>query len=930
MKIPKYEAKKIEKKWQKIWAKDASLKVKESASLKKKKEYVLNMFPYPSALGLHVGHVLGWTCSDILARYFRMRGKHVLYPAGFDAFGLPAENYAIKTKIHPAKTTKKAIANFTKQWKSLGISPDWSRIISTSEPDYYKWTQWLFLEFYKKGLAYKKKAPVNWCGSCQTVLAREQVVGGKCERCKNEVVQKELDQWFFKITEYADRLLDDLKDLDWPHSIKEAQKNWIGKSEGFLLSFELTIGSVIEVFTTRPDTLCGATYLVLAPEHPSLVELKTKISNWVEVFKYAQNSQKKSELERTELSKAKTGVRLEGVSAINPGTSEKIPVFVADYVVMSYGTGAIMAVPCHDERDLEFAHIFDLPVRQVVRKIDAPIRSYLMGGEEISDDELRAVGIEINEVLENGDRKITIPRRAVSQYEELINSKMTPGFWNEYIGDDIVFIFKHPTGRIERIVLTPQTNDHIDKLAAEFSANSDLSTRGKEHTQKNENVWKWLAKNSWYKELITHSDQGILINSLEWTGLNSLEAKKNITRAVSGRPKLQYHLRDWLISRQRYWGTPIPIIYCNACGMVPVSDKDLPVKLPTDVDFLPHGESPLTKSKSFHSVKCPKCGAKDGVRREVDTMDTFVDSSWYFLRYADPKNAREYASKEKVHYWSPVDWYIGGAEHAVLHLLYARFFTKVLFDLRRLKFQEPFKRLRTHGMILGEDNQKMSKSIGNVINPDDVINTLGADTLRMYEMFMGPFSDTKPWSSSGMMGVRRFLDRVYKMQQSIALSKKSEKTKNAIRSLLHQSIQKIGSQIETFSFNTCVSQLMILLNDFERNLPNKKEWEAFITLLYPFAPHLASECYELTGHRGGLKKAVWPKYDTKKTIPDTVFVAVQVIGKLRATLEVPKNSAQDYVEELARKNEKVQMFIEGREVVKVIYVPDRVINFVVK
>jgi leucyl-tRNA synthetase len=694
------------------------------------------MWPYPSGDGLHVGHVESYTATDIMSRYYRMNGFNVLHPQGWDAFGLPAENFAIKTGAAPQETTAKAIATFKGQMDKMGFSYDWSREQNSSDPEYYKWTQWFFLLFYKNGLAYKKKAKVNWCESCQTVLANEQAEGGICERCKNAVIQKDLEQWFFKITDFIeDRLsevrpqgsekniggrtsktaglLSGLEKVDWPESIKSSQKNWIGRSEGTIVKFPVILNeaerneesrtvtgsfaaaqddnSFIEVFTTRVDTIFGCTYCVAAPEHPLIKNHESRITNYDQVKKYVEDSRSKTELERTELQKEKTGVRLKGVEVINPFTKETLPLFVADYVLGGYGTGAVMAVPAHDERDFEFAKKYDLPIKKVI-----------------------------------------------------------------------------------------------------------------------------VSKESDEKECFVND--GELINSENYSELSSVDAREKMTAWLEkeglGAKKINYRLRDWLVSRQRYWGAPIPIIYCEKCGEVPVPEKDLPVVLPTDVDFKPTGESPLANSKTFHDVECPQCGSK--ARRESDTMDTFVCSSWYYFRYTDPQNDQAFASEAAIKKWLPVDLYVGGAEHAVLHLLYARFFTKVLHSLGYVDFDEPFLKLRNQGLIIAEDGRKMSKSLGNVVNPDQVIDEVGADSLRMFEMFMGPLEATKPWNTKGISGVQRFLEKVYKLSAQINTEEKQKDAEDKIKILLHKTIKKVTEDIESFKFNTAISALMVLANAFEK------------------------------------------------------------------------------------------------------------------
>ncbi len=789
----------IEKKWQKKWDDTRSGIVSESTN-KKDSLYYLIMFPYPSGSGLHVGHVESYAAIDILARYQRMKGKNVMVPIGYDSFGLPAENYAIKTGVHPSKTTKTAINTFRQQMKSVGLAFDWDREISTSDPEYYKWTQWLFLLFYKNGLAYRKKSAVNWCNSCSTVLANEQVVAGCCERCKSEVVQKDLEQWFFKTTKYTEDLLSGLDDLDWPSKIKAMQKNWIGKSEGTNIKFKIKNSkSQVEVFTTRPDTIFGATYIVLAPENPLVDEIVLK-EHKEEISKYTKNAQKKSALERTELQKIKTGV-FTGSYVINPVNNEEIPVWVADYVMMGYGTGAIMAVPAHDERDFEFAEKYSLEIRKVVK----------------SDDDTK-----------------------------------------------------------ERCF----------------------------------------------------SKDGISLNSDFLNGLKTSDAKKKIIKWLSekeaGDSMTTYRIRDWLVSRQRYWGAPIPIIWCDKCGDVPVEEENLPVLLPEDVDFKPTGESPLVGSKTFHDVKCPKCG--NDARRESDTIDTFVDSSWYHLRYCDPKNKKVFADKSKIDYWCPVDLYIGGAEHAVMHLLYARFFAHALNDLGYIKFKEPFTKLRNQGLILGPDGEKMSKSSGNVVNPDTIVLEYGADAIRIYEMFMGPLEDEKPWDIKGVVGIRRFLDRAWKVRSKINKTESDELDK-----LMHKTIKKVGDDFEVLKFNTAISQLMIMTNAMmEAESVTKKTYQSFIKLLAPLAPHLAEEVWEELGNTKSVFSDGWPTYDKDKLVDETITLAIQINGKMRATIIISPNASKDEARLIALDDEKINSYIKGKDLKEIIYVPGRIMNIVVK
>ncbi len=792
-----YNHQTLEAKWQKHWLKKGTFHVENTDTPSR---MVMAMFPYPSAAGLHVGHPVPYTTADIFSRFYRMKGLKVLQPMGWDAFGLPAENYAIKHSVHPDVSTKENIKNFRRQLQALGLAIDWEREIDTSSPEYYRWTQWIFLQLYKRGLAVRQKAPVNWCPSCQTVLANEQVIDGHCERCQSEVIQKELKQWFFKITNYAEELLEDLGNIAWPEHIKTMQKNWIGKSMGAELHFAVSNTKyILDVFTTRPDTLYGATYMVLAPEHPLVLKI-TDEKHRIPVEQYQKKTATKSHLERTSLEKEKVGV-FTGAYATNPVNGEKLPVWIADYVVMDYGTGAIMAVPAHDERDLAFAKKYQLPVRNVV------------------------------------------------ETQEPFNEN------------------KAATG------------------------------------------------------------EGTLMNSGPFDGMKTSEAVEAITKHVGGKPRVQYRLRDWLVSRQRYWGAPIPIIYCESCGEAPVPEKDLPVVLPTDVDFRPTGESPLAQSKSFHKVKCPQCKKSQGARREVDTMDTFVCSSWYYLRYTDPRNTQEPFTKESLKGWVPVHTYVGGAEHAVLHLLYARFLAKALRDAGVTDFDEPFQRFIAHGLILAEDGQKMSKSLGNVINPDEVIADVGADTLRVYEMFMGPLEDSAPWDTKGIMGARRFLEKLYQFATHWEDKKESEETK----SLVHRTLIKVEKDIESAQFNTAISSLMILLNHFAATQKvSKASLEMFLQMLSPFAPHLCEELWEKLGHAESITESVWPTADKQLAEQKTLTIAVQVSGKVRATLEVTKDMNEETVKARARDLPNVAIHLKGKKIVKEIVVPWRIVNFVVQ
>ncbi len=800
-----YNHKSIEQKWQKYWDKTGLFKTRNN----KKKYYILDMFPYPSGSGLHVGHPEGYTATDIVTRYKMMKGYNVLHPMGWDSFGLPAENYAIKTKIHPKETTNNCIKKFKEQIKSIGFAYDWDREVATSDRDYYKWTQWFFLFLYKNGLAYRKEAPVNYCDNCKTTLANEQVIQGNCERCKNTVHQKNLTQWFFKITDFAEDLITGLDKLDWPNSTKISQKNWIGKSIGAEIDFQIeNHKDILSIYTTRIDTIFSGTFIVMAPEHPLINKITTK--EYIEnVQKYQKTSSMKNEIERTDMNKDKTGV-FTGAYAINPANGDRMPIWISDFVIASYGSGAVFA-DAHDERDFEMAKKYGIPLKVSLK-------------------------------AKNDDPEL----------------------------------------------------------------------------------WEKIRKFE-----VCYTDDGILVNSNEFDGLTSSEARERITKHFEekgcGRKKIQYKLRDWLVSRQRYWGAPIPIIYCPICGEVPVPEKDLPVTLPTDVDFLPTGESPLKDSKEFNQVKCPKCGNSEA-RREVDTMDTFVCSSWYFFRYTDPKNKEVFASEENIHQWLPVDMYVGGAEHTVLHLLYSRFFTKSLHRYKLIDFDEPFISLRHQGIILGEDNEKMSKSRGNVINPDDIINEYGADTLRLYEMFIGDFSQSKPWSMKGIEGCSKFLHRVWRLFDK---SDNNGPSKD-IEKLAHKSIKKVSHDIENFRFNTAISTLMIFTNAlYKEKTVSKKSLETLTILLSPFAPHISEELWERLGYKESIINTKWPEYIEELAKDDNIEMVIQVNGKVRDKIIVPHNISKEEALNKAKNTEKIKKHCNNRDILKEIYVPGKIINIVI-
>jgi leucyl-tRNA synthetase len=800
-----YNHKNIEKKWQDFWDKDKTYKCSEDAKFPKEKRFFcLDMFPYPSGAGLHVGHPEGYTASDILSRFKRMNGNNVLHPMGWDAFGLPAENFAIKTGTHPRKCTEDNIKNFKRQIRSIGFSYDWDREVNTTDPEYYKWTQWIFLKLFEKGLAYEATVPINWCPSCMTGLANEEVADGKCDRCGTAVTRKDIRQWMLKITAYADRLLNDLDKLDWPESIKIMQRNWIGKSIGAEVDFKIDgFNETLRVFTTRPDTLFGATYMVMAPEHPFVLDI-TADDRMDEVQAYIEKSRHKSDLEREHLTKSKTGI-FTGAYAINPVNEKKIPIWISDYVLISYGTGAIMAVPAHDERDLEFANTFKLPIIQVVSK----------DGKEME-----------------------------------------------------------------------------------------------------------------LKEAFT--EEGIALNSSIYSGKTTLEFKELIIEDLEnrglGKRTINYKLRDWVFSRQRYWGEPIPVVHCDKCGVVAISESELPLKLPEVKKYEPTGtgESPLVNITDWVNTKCPKC--KGPAKRETNTMPQWAGSNWYFLRYIDPKNNKALADKEKIKYWMPVDHYIGGAEHAVLHLLYSRFWYKFLFDIGAVPSDEPFKKLTNQGLILAEDGQKMSKSLGNVVNPDIVIDEFGADAFRMYEMFMGPLEMAKPWATNGIVGIRRFLEKVWRLYDKKIDSSPLPKD---LKSLMHKTIKKVGEDIDALRFNTAISAMMILVNEVgPLETLNKDLSKDLLLILAPFAPHMTEELWQNIGEKPSIHKQTWPKFDPPLCIDDEITIVVQVNGKLRDNIVVTANASEDEIKTKASLSEKVKQFTEGKKIIKTIYVPKKLVNIV--
>ena len=800
-----YNFKAIEKKWQDKWEETGAFHAETNS--KKPKYYTMIEFPYPSGAGLHVGHPRSYTALDIIARKRRMEGYNVLYPIGWDAFGLPTENFAIKNKVHPKIVTAKNIANFTRQLKMLGFSFDWSREINTTDPSYYKWTQWIFLQLFKHGLAYKQEMPINWCTGCKVGLSNEEVVNGVCERCGSEVVQKRKSQWMLKITEYAQRLIDDLDDVNYLEKIKTQQKNWIGRSEGAEVKFKLSTGDEMIVYTTRADTLFGATYTVMSPEHPLIEKMKDSITNYDEVLAYKTEAAKKSEFERTELAKEKTGVKLEGIYAVNPANGAKLPVFISDYVLVTYGTGAIMAVPAHDSRDWDFAKKFNLPIIEVVS-----------GGKNVQEEAYTDV------------------------YKgNMVNSEFLNGL------------------PVKEAIPT---------------------------------MIEWLEK------------QGL------------------------GMRKVNFKLRDWVFSRQRYWGEPIPLVHCDKCGWVPIPESELPLELPEIETFEPgeNGESPLAKAYDWIETTCPCCGGK--AQRETDTMPQWAGSSWYFLRYMDPHNDEALASKEALEYWSPVDWYNGGMEHTTLHLLYSRFWHKFLYDIGVVPTKEPYMKRTSHGMILGENNEKMSKSRGNVVNPDEVVEEFGADAFRTYEMFIGAFDQSTPWSQQGLKGCYKFLERVWNLQSIV---NDEEGYSADLEKNINKAIKKVGEDFERMKFNTAIATMMSLVNDFsKKGSVTKGEYKTLITLLNPVAPHMTEELWLTYGNGELLSLQPWPKYDEGKTVDDEIEIVVQINGKIKDKLMIPAGLDKDGTQEAAMNTEKIKGLIEGKNVVKVIAVPGKLVNIVVK
>jgi len=977
--MKKYNPKIIEKKWQKYWEKQSLFKTPEDAT-PDNKFYILPQLPYPSGSGLHVGHAEVYSACDIYARYQRMKGKKVLQVIGWDSFGLPAENYAIKTNVHPRKSTDDAINNFRSQIKSLGISVDWDREVGAHNPDYYKWTQWFFLLFYKRGLAYRKMQAVNWCDSCKTVLANDQVKEGHCERCDTLVSQKEMEQWYIKITDYAERLLKDLDKVDWPEETKKRQKDWIGKSEGAEVNFNVVsvvdvqdveneqakrynkqsdiTTTTVNIFTTRPDTLFGATYMVLAPEGQYVQKLKDKITNWKEVEKYIKKTSKKTELDR-QIQKEKTGVELQGIKAINPVNNEEIPIFVADYVLASYGTGAIMAVPAHDERDFEFAKKYHIPIKPVVaffyantsgedafredkpttpprRTINALLKHWDENKYLCLDWEKFGWHTGIIGVIDEGE---SIEKAALREAREETGFKNIEFVYTIGIENHNTFFARHKDENryaIGQGVLLQLKDGEQEIPNEKETKNHNMVWMEADKVRDFFNlpnftfVWEMFEKGN---DCFTFD--GVAINSDFLTGLETKQAKEKIIQWLEehnvGKRKVQYKLRDWSVSRQRFWGAPIPMLYDEKGELHPVPESDLPVILPDDVDFKPTGEPPLNYSKDFQKGVEKKYGK--GWKREPDTLDTFMCSSWYYYRYLDPYNYKEFASPEALKKWMPVDFYLGGPEHVNGHLLYSRFFTKVLYDAGYIDFDEPFKVHRHQGLILGKDNRKMSKRWNNAINPTDVVNEYGADTMRMYEMFIGPLEEDKPWNDVGVRGIRRFLERVWNLRDKVIKDEEIGNWKLEIDEpdkQTHKVIRKVSEDLENLSFNTAIAKLMELTNLFskQKKLPITN-YQLLIILLSPFAPHMAEELWNKLGNKKSIIYEPWPQYDKEKIIDDIITLVVQINGKVRANLEVDAEISEEEAKKKALADEKVQKWLEGRKPKKVIYISGKLVSIVV-
>jgi leucyl-tRNA synthetase len=957
--MKEYDHKKIEKKWQNIWEKKGIYHAKDFS--KKPKYYSLVEFPYPSGAGLHIGHPRSYTGMDIISRKRRMEGFNVLYPIGWDAFGLPTENYAIKTGKDPRVVTKKNTDTFRKQLKSIGFSFDWSREINTTDPKYYKWTQWIFLQFLKKGLAYKAKVNINWCPKDKTGLANEEVVNGCCERCGTPVEKREKEQWMLAITKYAERLDKDLDDVDYLPQIKLAQRNWIGKSEGVEFEFKTNINRNIKVFTTRIDTLFGVTYVVLSPEHSNIGEFLVQAKNMAEVSEYVREAKEKINKKDLTLDKEKTGIEMKGIKAINPANGEEVPVWVGDYVLAEYGTGAVMAVPAHDERDFEFAKKYNLPIKQVVSHVVRPSEYPIKEGLPFKNrnavmciikhwekneylcqewKDFSEVKTMISGGIELGEDVVSAGIREIKEESGYVNPKFI-----RQLGGFSYLEFYHKRKQENRRVrfsylyFELQDGKKIDISEEEDNQHRIVWKKPEEvvsflNIGEKERIWELFNG----KEDEVFTGVGYLVNSNQFDGLDSEIAKKEITKFVGGKEKIAFKLRDWVFSRQRYWGEPIPVINCEKCGLVPVPEKDLPVLLPKVKNYQPtdNGESPLANISKWVNVKCPKC--KRLAKRETDTMPNWAGSSWYYLRYTDPKNKKAFADKKNLKYWTPVDWYNGGNEHTTLHLLYSRFWHKFLYDLKLVPVSEPYQKRTSHGMILGEGGVKMSKSLGNVINPDEIVKIYGADTLRVYEMFMGPFEQSVAWSTESIIGSRRFLERVWNLQSKVRKNKKYAEFE------IEKTIKKVSEDIEEMKFNTAISTMMIFVNEVGKlEFISQIAYEKFLQILAPFAPHLTEEIWQklhLSPNpspdkgrgRGGVESihlSVWPKWNENLIKDEAIKIAVQINGKVRAEMMILADLNEEEIKKQAISNENILKYLSGQKVKKIIYVKNRLVNVVI-
>ncbi len=950
-----YDPKKSEKKWQAAWQKSGIYEASDTS--KKPKFYGLIEFPYPSGDGLHVGHIRSNTAMDIVARKRRMEGYNVLYPIGWDAFGLPTENYALKTGIAPQLVTEKNTDTFRRQLKALGFSFDWTREVNTTDPAYYRWTQWIFLQLWKKNLAYKKKTLINWCPKDKIGLANEEVVNGCCERCGTPVEKREKEQWMLAITKYADRLDKDLDTVDYLPEIKTQQRNWIGRSEGSELEFAVrnapnSFREKIKIFTTRADTLFGVTYVVVAPEHPLIPKLLLEISNKSEVEAYIASAKKKSEMDRTDAKKEKTGVELKGIRAINPANAEDVPIFVADYVLAEYGTGAVMAVPAHDERDGEFAKKYNLPLREVLESFyvqttepgvyrkDEPIvprNGIITIIKHWSED--KYIGLKWKKVAWKTFLTGGIEPGQTAEHAGLTEIREETGFLHPKFIKEIGIthgLFYHVPKKENRLVHGHIVYFELQNDAREPVSESEASIHDIQWLTLDElKTWLTPATHThalalFRNKLPTYTGEGILVNSGKFNGMDSEKAKKAITESVGGKMVTTFKLRDWVFSRQRYWGEPIPLVFCKECGWQAVAEKDLPVKLPPVAKYEPTdtGESPLAGDdpamKKWRTVKCPKCGGE--ATRETDTMPNWAGSSWYFLRYIDPKNSKALAAPAKLKYWQPVDWYNGGMEHTTLHLLYSRFWNKFLFDIGAVPTSEAYAKRTAHGLILAPDGEKMSKSRGNVINPDSIVNEFGADTLRLYEMFMGPFAQAVSWSTDGIVGPRRFLEKVWRLSEKVVKKSKNRE----LDTLTQKTIKKVATDIEAMQFNTAISAMMILSNEMEKQAEIPAAiFEPFLQILAPFAPHIAEELWSQLGHKKSIHIVPWPQADESKIKEQPVTIIIQVNGKVRGEFQSAPGLTEDSAKTQALATESVKKWLEGKEPKKVIYVPGRLVNIVV-